>query len=94
VAHPQANSQVERVNNLILDVLKKRLYNENIKKDDKWIDEISSVNWGLCTQPSKATGLTPFFLVYGSEAILPADVMWQSPRLEMFEEGETVQRRD
>jgi hypothetical protein len=40
---------------------------------------------GLRTQPSKATGQTPFFLVYGSEAILPADIMWKSPRLEMYD---------
>src|SRR6185437_1835256 len=43
------------------------------------------VIWRLRTQPSKATGQTPFFLVYGSEAILPADVMWKSPRLEMYD---------
>jgi hypothetical protein len=64
---------------LILDGLKKRLYDENSKKDGKWIDEISSVLWGLRAQPSKATGQSPFFLIYGSEAILPADVMWNSP---------------
>jgi hypothetical protein len=87
VAHPQANGQVEHANGLILDGLKKRLYDENSKKGSKWIDEISSVVWGLGTQPSKATGQSPFFLVYGSEAILPADVMWKSPPLEMFEEG-------
>src|SRR6185503_9566735 len=46
------------------------------------------VIWGLRTQPSKATGQTPFFLVYGSEAILPADVMWKSPRLEMYDSAE------
>jgi hypothetical protein len=73
---------------LILDGLKKRLYDKNSKKGGKWIDEVSLVIWGLHTQPSKATGQSPFFLVYGSEAILPADVMWKSPRLEMFEEGE------
>jgi hypothetical protein len=81
VAHPQANG-------LILDGLKKRLYNENSKKGGKWINEISSVVWGLRTQRSKAIGQSHFFLVYGSEAILPANVMWQSPRLEMYEEGE------
>jgi IS30 family transposase len=43
VAHPQANGQVERANGLILDVLKKRLYNKNSKKGGKWINEISSV---------------------------------------------------
>jgi hypothetical protein len=87
VAHPQANGQVERANGLILDGLKKRLYNKNSTKGVKWINEISLVVWGLRTQPNKATRPSPFFLVYGSEAILPADVMWKSPRLEMFEEG-------
>jgi hypothetical protein len=87
VAHPRANGQVESTNDLILDGLKKRLYDEKSKKGGKWIDEISSVVWGLRTQPSKAIGQSPFFLVYGSEAILLADMMWKSPRLEMFEEG-------
>jgi hypothetical protein len=64
---------------MILDVLKKRLYDENSKKGGKWINEISLVVWGLCTQPSKAIGQSPFFLVYGFEAILPADVMSQYP---------------
>jgi hypothetical protein len=73
---------------LILDRLKKRLYDENSKKDGKWINKISSVVWELRTQPSKATCQSPFFLVYGSEAILSADVMWKSPRVEIFEEGE------
>ena len=41
--------------------------------------------WGLRTQPSKATSQTPFFLVYSFEAILPADIMWKSPRLEMYD---------
>jgi hypothetical protein len=55
VAHLQANDQVESANFLILDGLKKILYNENNKKGNKWIDEISSVIWGLRRQPSKAT---------------------------------------
>jgi hypothetical protein len=69
VAHPRANGQVERANSLILDGLKKRLYDKNSKKGSKWIDEISSVVWGLRTQPSEATGQSPFFVVYGSEKI-------------------------
>jgi hypothetical protein len=56
VAHPPANSQVEHANGMILDGLKKRLYDENSKKGGKWINEIRSVVWGLRTQPSKATG--------------------------------------
>jgi hypothetical protein len=93
VAHPRANGQVEHANGLILDGLKKRLYDENSKKDGKWINRISSVIWELRTQPSKATGQSPFFLVYGSKAILPTDVMWKSPRLEMYEEGKADSAR-
>jgi hypothetical protein len=32
-------------------------------------------------------GQSPYFLVYGSEAILPANVMWDSPAVEQYEEG-------
>jgi hypothetical protein len=42
---------------------------------------------------STKQGQSPFFLIYRLEAILPADIMWQSPRLEMYEEGEADQAR-
>jgi hypothetical protein len=78
---------------MIIDGLKKRLYDENSKKGGKWIHELPHVVWVLRTQPSKATGQTPFFLVYGSEAILPADIMWKSPRVKMYNKGEADEAR-
>ena len=66
----------------------KRIFDSTSKKGGKWLAELPMVIWGLRTQPSKATGQTPFFLVYGSEAILPADVMCKSPRLEMYDSVE------
>jgi hypothetical protein len=36
--------------------------------------------------PSGATGFTLFFLVYGSEAMLPTDVEYRSPRLKAYNE--------
>jgi hypothetical protein len=66
---------------MIIDDLKKRLHDENYKKGGKWIHELWHVIWGLRTQPSKATGQTPFFLVYGSEAILPADIVAEPSEL-------------
>jgi hypothetical protein len=93
VAHPRANGQVERANGMIIDGLKKRFYGENSKKGGKWIHELPHVIWGLRTQPSKATGQTPFFLVYGSKAILPANIMWKSPKVEMYNEGEADEAR-
>ena len=44
-------------------------------------------------QSSKATRQSPFFLTYGSEAILPADIMWKSPRVEAYQEGEVDEAR-
>jgi transposase InsO family protein len=93
VAHPRANGQVERANGMIIEGLKKRLYDENSKKGRKWIHELPHVVWRIRTQPSKATGQTPFFLVYGSEAILPADIMCKSPRVEMYNEGKVGEAR-
>jgi hypothetical protein len=42
---------------------------------------------GLHTQPSKPIGQSPYFLVYSSEAILLADVMWDPPAVEQYDEG-------
>ena len=88
MAHPRANGQVDRINGLVLDGLKKRLYDANYKKGGKWIQELPHVVWGLRTQPRKATRQSPFFLTYGSEAILPTDIMWKSLRIEAYQEGE------
>jgi hypothetical protein len=49
VAHPRANGQVERANDMVIEGLKKRLYDENSKKGGKWIHELSHVVWGLWT---------------------------------------------
>jgi hypothetical protein len=49
--------------------------------------EVHTTLWGLRTEPTKPTGQSPYFLVYDSEAILPADVMWDSPTVEQYDEG-------
>jgi hypothetical protein len=79
VAHPRANGQVERANGMVLNAAN--------SKGGKWIKELPNALWGLCSQPSKPTGQSPYFLVYGSEAILPADVIWNSPAVEHYDEG-------
>jgi transposase InsO family protein len=89
VAHLEANGQVERANGLILAGLKPRLYKELEDYDSKWIEELPKVVWGLCTQVSRATGYSPFFLVYRSKVVLPADLIWTSPKIKQYKEGET-----
>jgi hypothetical protein len=72
---------------MVLNALKKRLHDAANKKGGKWIKELPNALWGLHTQPTKPTGQSPYFLVYGSEAILPADVMWDSPAVEQYDKG-------
>jgi hypothetical protein len=40
------------------------------------------VVWGLRTQSSCNTGTSPYFMVYGAEAVLPTDIAFRSPRVE------------
>ena len=87
VAHPRANSQVERANGMIIDALKKRLYTENDRAPGRWMKELSAVIWGLRTQASRNTGVSPYFMVYGTEAVLPSDVTFGSPRVENFDQS-------
>jgi hypothetical protein len=72
---------------MVLDALKKRLHDAANTKGGKWIKELPYALWGLRTQPTKPTGQSPYFLVYGSEAILPANVLWDSPVVEQYDEG-------
>jgi hypothetical protein len=94
VAHPRANGQVKRANNMILDALKKRLYRENDKAPERWLKELPAVVWGLRTQPSRNTGASPYFMVYGAEAVLPADIAFRSLRIENFDEDRSDEARE
>jgi transposase InsO family protein len=97
VAHPRANGQVERANGMILDALKKKVFDNIEKFAGKWIRELSYVVWSLRTQPSRALhGNTLFFMVYGSEAVLPADLIFGAPKLtfESIAEAEATRLED
>ena len=71
---------------MILQGLKPRIYNQLKKFGKKWVAELPSVLWSLRTMPSRAIGFTPFFMVYGSEAVLPTDLKYGSPRLKAYNE--------
>ncbi|XP_066165133.1 uncharacterized protein [Oryza sativa Japonica Group] len=84
VAHPQSNGAAERTNGKILEALKKRL--EGAAKG-KWPEELLSVLWALRTTPTRPTKFSPFMLLYGDEAMTPAELGANSPRV-MFSGGE------
>ncbi|SPT16855.1 unnamed protein product [Triticum aestivum] len=88
VAHPQSNDQVERANGLILSGIKPRLVVPLERSAGCWLDELPVVLWSLRTTTNKSTGFTPFFLVYGAEAVIPTDIEFDSPRVTMYTEAE------
>jgi hypothetical protein len=50
--------------------------------------------WSLGTTPSRATGFSPFFLVYGAEAVLPTELEYGSPRVQGYDEGADQRARE
>ena len=63
---------------MILNALNKSLYRENDKALGRWMKELPA---------SRNTGMSPYFMIYGAEAVLPADINFGSPRIEHFDQS-------
>ena len=57
----------------------------------RWVEGLLAVLWSLRTTPNRSTGLTPFFLTYGSEAVLPSDLDYGAPRVKAFDPSTTAE---
>jgi hypothetical protein len=76
VYHPESNRVVERANGKIFTGVKKMLLDD---KKGKWADLLPEAVWALNTTECRATGFTPFRLLYGSEAMTPQEIKHGSP---------------
>ena len=81
-AHLQANGQVEVTNQTLLKIIKTRL------KGAKgiWPDELPSVLWAYWTTVRTPNGKAPFRLMYGADAVIPAEVGLTSYRVQNYTE--------
>jgi transposase InsO family protein len=86
VAHPKSNGQVKKANGLVCAGLKKRLLRPLKCAAGAWVEELPSVLWSLRTTPNSSIGYTPFFLLFGAEAVLPTDVRYCAPRVVAYVE--------
>ncbi|XP_026458907.1 uncharacterized protein LOC113359500 [Papaver somniferum] len=81
--YPQSNSQVEAINKTIADILKKKLegYNKG------WCEKIHNAVWVNRTTRREATGMSPFCLTYGVEAVFPTEVIITTTKREVLEKN-------
>ena len=49
--------------------------------------------WGIRTTPNRSTDFTPFFMVYGAEAVMPSDLEHDSPRVANYVEEDNESNR-
>jgi hypothetical protein len=85
---------VEKANGLILAGIKPRLVEPLELSAGCWVEELPSVLWSLRTTPNRSVGFTPFFLVYGAEAVLPTDIEFDAPRVVQYMEKQVKEARE
>jgi hypothetical protein len=90
VYHPQTNGAVEKANELIFSGIKKCLFDQ---KKGKWTDELPKVIRSHNTTVSRATGFTPFHLLFGTEAMTPEQVKNESMKVLKEEEIKKVNQK-
>src|SRR3954467_10244789 len=93
MSYPQSNGQVEQANGLILQEINPRLEAPLHRATGAWAEELPSVLCSLRTTPNRSTGYTPYFMVYGAEAILPSDILHDSPRVAAYDEDDAEESR-
>jgi hypothetical protein len=79
--HPQTNGHTERVNQTLVNILRKTVVDS--KRD--WDTKLPAALWAYRTTFKVTTHATPFSLVYGLEAILPIEFEIPSLRVAVTE---------
>jgi hypothetical protein len=85
---------VEKANGLILAGIKPRLVEPLEGSAGCWVEELPLVLWSPRTTPNRSVGFTPFFLVYGAEAMLPTDIEFDAPRVVQYTQEQAKEDRE
>ncbi|CAL2245408.1 unnamed protein product [Prunus armeniaca] len=75
--YAQANGHAESSNKVIINIIRKMLE----KNPKQWHEKLSKTLWAYRTSKREATGMTPYALTYGHDAILPMEIAVQSLRI-------------
>ena len=72
--YPQGNGLAESTNKNLIKIIKRTVTDHH----KNWHNALYSALWVDRTTPKSAIGTSPFFLIYGKEAILPPNVFFPS----------------
>jgi hypothetical protein len=75
--YPQGNGLAESTNKNLIQILKKIVHEHQIN----WHKQLYNALWEDRVTPKKSIGNSPYFLVYGKEAILPPNIFLPSLQL-------------
>ncbi|KAL0404553.1 UNVERIFIED_CONTAM: Gag-Pol polyprotein [Sesamum radiatum] len=89
VGNAKANGQTEVSNRIILQNMKTRLGQHK----RGWLEELPGVLWAYRTTARTSSEETPFSLVYGSEALIPAKITEPTIRVIRYEEDHNREGR-
>jgi hypothetical protein len=81
---PQMNGAVESANKNLVKILKK-----TIDSGRDWHEKLAYALWAYRTSIRTSTGVTPYSLVYGMEAVLPLEV--EIPSLRILKEADLTE---
>ncbi|XP_064940651.1 uncharacterized protein LOC135594168 [Musa acuminata AAA Group] len=54
-----------------------------------WVDELLSVLWAMQTTPKTASGESPFSLAFGTEAVLPPEMVFSTFRTSGYKQDDS-----
>ena len=74
--HPEGNAKVERSHRSLHDILSKLMEGQI----DNWDIVLNQALYSLRCQPSRTTGVSPFFILYNRQPTLPIDNILQPRR--------------
>ena len=87
--HPQTNGQTERVNGILVSILRKTVLDS--KRD--WDVKLTAALWAYRTTFKVTTRATPFSLVFGIEATLPIEFEVEALRVVLLHKRASRLRR-
>ncbi|XP_026450600.1 uncharacterized protein LOC113350683 [Papaver somniferum] len=70
IYYPQGNGQAESTNKTLIRILS-RIVHDNPRE---WNEQLPTALWAYRTAPRSSIGVSPYSLVYGADAILPAEI--------------------